>query len=62
MIEFDIVWYGWDGAELGIAVVRRHDLSEAITAACNRLKRGAGDPFVRDAHGFFVRATRPRGR
>jgi hypothetical protein len=37
--------------------VRRHDLTDAITAACNMLKanKGSHDGL---AHGFYVRVKR----
>jgi hypothetical protein len=61
-ITFEILWYsgGLDYAPnrcIGRDYVKRHDLSGAITAACNMLKAGKGahDGY---AHGFYVRKHR----
>ena len=51
-IAFDIQWYGWDGKVYATEQIKRHDLSEAIVAACNLLARGKGQ--AASAHGFFV--------
>lgn len=48
-VEFEITWLNWDQQPYDATIVRRFDLTAAITAAC-RLMRTRGD-----AHGFFVR-------
>jgi hypothetical protein len=58
LITFEILWYS-GGPEyapnrvIGRDYVKRHNLSRAITAACNMLKRGKGNSDY--AHGFYVR-------
>lgn len=61
-ITFEILWYngGPDHAPnrvIGRDQVKRHDLTDAIIAACNMLKSGKGshDGY---AHGFYVRSLR----
>lgn len=68
MNTFEILWYDaiiderTNTAELnlnrvvGHDYVKRHDLTDAITAACNMLKSGKGESG--HAHGFFVRVSR----
>jgi hypothetical protein len=61
-ISFEILWYA-GGPEhapnrcIGRDYVKRHDLTDAITAACNMLKSGKGahDGY---AHGFYVQKDR----
>jgi hypothetical protein len=61
-IEFEILWYS-GGPEyapnrcIGRDFIKRHDLSDAITAACNMLKNNKGEG-ARLAHGFYVRKRR----
>jgi hypothetical protein len=61
MTTFEILWYsgGPDHAPnrvIGRDLVKRRDLTDAITAACNMLKRGKGNSDY--AHGFYVRKQR----
>jgi hypothetical protein len=65
MSTFEILWYrgGPEHAPnrvVGRTTVRRHDLTDAITAACNMLKAGKGGSD--DAHGFYVRVKRGESR
>lgn len=67
IITFEILWYAGAGANpdapnriIGRDTVRRRDLTDAITAACNMLKSGRGD-HSGYAHGFYVRSKRDRG-
>lgn len=53
---FRIDWIGWDREVCATVTIQRHDLSAAIVAAANMLKRGTG--ASRDAHGFFVEVER----
>jgi hypothetical protein len=58
---FEILWYSGGPKHApnrvtGRTTVRRHDLTDAITAACNMLKAGKGDSDY--AHGFYVRVQR----
>ena len=60
-LTFEILWYngGPDYAPnrcVGRTLVKRHDLTDAITAACNMLKKGKYD--AADARGFYVRRAR----
>ena len=60
-IRFEILWYS-GGPEhapnrvIGRDYVKRHDLTGAITAACNMLKAGRGAHGY--AHGFSVPKAR----
>ncbi len=62
-ITFEILWYYSGGPDyapnrcIGRDYVNRHDLTDAITTACNLLKSGKGRG-ERLAHGFYVRAYR----
>lgn len=66
MSTFEVLWYN-GGPEhapnrvVGRDTVKRHDLTDAITWACNTLKaeRTAG---AADAHGFYVRVKRDDAR
>ena len=49
LIEFEIVWLDWDQHPFDATIVRNHDLSDAIAAACILMLRQS------EAHGFFVR-------
>lgn len=56
LLEFEILWYsgGPDHAPnrvIGRTRVKRYDLTDAITAACNLMKRNH-EPL---ANGFYVR-------
>lgn len=60
---FEILWYGGHGGNesapnhvIGRDYIRRHDLTDAIDAACNALKRGRGESSY--AHGMYVRVVR----
>lgn len=58
---FEILWYsgGPDYAPnrcVGRDLVKRYDLTAAITAACNMLKNGKGNSDY--AQGFYVRVQR----
>lgn len=61
-IEFEVLWYS-GGPEhapnrvIGRDIVKRHDLTDAITAACNMLKAGKGQGEGM-AHGFYVQRKR----
>lgn len=55
---YEIIWYAEARLECGCTEVRRHDLTDAITAAVNLIKRPRGDKGAADAHGFFVRVKR----
>lgn len=62
LLTFEILWYA-GGPEyapnrcVGRDTVRRRDLSAAIVAACNLLKRGKGNHSGL-AQGFYVRRAR----
>ena len=62
LITFEILWYS-GGSEhapnrvIARNIIRRRDLSAAITTACNMMRsgKGADDGY---AHGFYVRKER----
>lgn len=58
-MTFEIIWYaGGDGIRpIGKDLVKRHDLTSAITAACNMLKANKGS-HGGYAQGFYVRRLR----
>jgi hypothetical protein len=59
---FEILWYS-GGPEhapnrvIARNYVTRHDLTGAITAACNMMRKGSGNDDGY-AHGFYVRVAR----
>ena len=58
LTEFEVLWYngGPDYAPnrcIGRDTIRRRDLTDAITAACNMLKADKGNSG--HAYGFYVR-------
>lgn len=57
IITFEILWYAGGSEDnpriIGRDTVRRRDLTDAITAACNMLKSGKG-AHSGYAHGFYV--------
>lgn len=55
-IPFVIVWLDDTGAEIMREEIRRRDLSEAITAASNLLKKAHGRRA--SANGFYVKSNR----
>lgn len=61
-IRFEIIWYNGGPAYapnvvVGRDYVMRHDLSDAITTACNMLKGNKGE-HAPVAHGFYVQRAR----
>lgn len=55
-LTFNVHWLDWRGEEFATDEIKRHDLSDAITAACGMLKSAKGN--ARNAHGFMVRRKR----
>lgn len=58
---FEITWYGGSTLSdpmpvIGTDEIKRYDLTDAITAACNQLK--AGTSYAGHAHGFYVKVKR----
>lgn len=56
-LTFEVTWLGDTPADIiGSDLIRRNDLTDAITACCNLLKQGRGQ--AADARGFHVVSLR----
>lgn len=63
LLRFEVLWYsGGPGHApnrcIGRDVIRKRDLSAAITWAANRIKSPRGNESAAMAHGFYVRSVR----
>jgi hypothetical protein len=54
-LTFEILWLNDDVSEIGVELIHRHDLDEAIRYATNRFGRPRGNREALAARGFVVR-------